>query len=572
MKRRVLSVIALLAGLLAVVVPAQRANASMATVTQFSAGGGTNCAVMTGGNAYCWGDNADGQLGNGTTTPSETPVLVAGGHTWSSISTQDDTVDSSALTCGVTTTNVGYCWGDDTSGQLGDGGSGQQDTPVLVAGGHSWASISVGWVDACGVTTTGEGYCWGMNWAGEDGNGSSGAHITTPTLVSGSYTWTQINIKSGTACGVTTTHVGYCWGFNGYGGVGNNTTSEQDSPALVSGGNSWAQITPGGEDSGGLTTSGIAYCWGHNVYGETGNGTNTEHDTPQPVSGGFVWSSIAENNSTSCGITTMGAGYCWGSNFEGQIGNNDNSDTNTPAAVGGGYTWSALYPGGDDTYHTTCGVTPGEILYCWGDNTFGQVGDGTTNGYWNPEEAALLYAATANTNLSVTIEPTFTFTVGNQPSACNSESNFVSGAGSSSAVALGNLAAGANVSGGQALSVSGNSGNGFSVYVSGTQASQNLRANGIHNWNDVSGTYATPAVLGAGERFGYTYHDSTASSSVTNPGSANFIALTSTNEAVMGSGSSESGTGCVSYDAQTSSATPAASYTATVIYTAVPVF
>lgn len=180
-------------------------------------------------------------------------------------------------------------------------------------------------------------------------------------------------------------------------------------------------------------------------------------------------------------------------------------------------------------------------------------------------------SATANTNLSVTINPSFTFTVGNESSTCNGESNFVSGAGGASTVALGNLAAGANVSGGQALTVAGNSGGGFTVYVAGTQATQNLRS-GIHNWTDVAGTYASPAPLGAGERFGYTYHDSTASSSVVNPASANFIALSNSNAAVMGSNSSPAGGGCVSYDAQTSASTPAASYTATVLYTAVPAF
>jgi len=89
---------------------------------------------------------------------------------------------------------------------------------------------------------------------------------------------------------------------------------------------------------------------------------------------------------------------------------------------------------------------------------------------------------------------------------------------------------------------------------------------------DVAGSYASPAVLGGGERFGYTYHDSTASSAVTNPAPAKFIALTNVVEPVMGSTTSESGSACVGYDAQASSTTPAGSYTATVIYTVVPTF
>ncbi len=114
-------------------------------------------------------------------------------------------------------------------------------------------------------------------------------------------------------------------------------------------------------------------------------------------------------------------------------------------------------------------------------------------------------------------------------------------------------------------------GGGFAVYVRGTQAAQSLRSSS-HNWTDVSGSYASPAVLGAGEQFGFTYKDSTASSSVANPTSAYFAGLTNTSNAVMGSATAATGSGCISFDAQTAAATPASDYTATVIYTAVPTF
>ncbi len=175
------------------------------------------------------------------------------------------------------------------------------------------------------------------------------------------------------------------------------------------------------------------------------------------------------------------------------------------------------------------------------------------------------------TDVSVTIDPSFTFTIGNRSSSCNGESNFATAAGSATAVALGHLAAGTNVSGGQALTVASNAGYGFTVYIRGPYSSGNLRS-GSHNWTDVAGSYASPAVLGSGERFGYTYADSTSSSSVTNPSSGYFAALDSTNRAVMGSATYNGGTGCVSFDAQASATTPAAAYTATVVYTAVPTF
>jgi hypothetical protein len=184
---------------------------------------------------------------------------------------------------------------------------------------------------------------------------------------------------------------------------------------------------------------------------------------------------------------------------------------------------------------------------------------------------ALASSNNAPTQVNVAILPAFTFGVTGQSSTCNGESDFSSNAGGASTVFLGHLMDGANVSGGQALSVTSNASGGFSVYVRGSQASQNLRSGG-HNWADVAGSYLSPAPLGSGERFGYTYHDSTSATSVTNPASANFVALTNTNNAVMGSNTSLSGNGCVTFDVQAGLATPSGAYTATITYTAVPNF
>ena len=275
-------------------------------------------------------------------------------------------------------------------------------------------------------------------------------------------------------------------------------------------------------------------------------------------------------------LNRYGHGYCWGFDGYGQAGDGTTSDElDVPTSIAGGQIWSSVVNGQGPysafTGDTNCGLSSG-IVYCWGFNDDRQIGDGTTNNQDVPTQVTVLLAVSDGTTVSVTVDPSFAFTVANQSSACNGESNFVSGAATATTVALGHLAISSNASGGQALTIAGNSGGGFVVYVRGTQATQDLRGGG-HNWADVSGTYASPASLGAGEQFGYTYKDSTSSSSMTNPASAKFAALTNaTTSAVMGSGSSESGSGCVSYDAQTGSATPAGSYTATVVYTAVPAF
>lgn len=544
------------------------------TVAAIAPGGGTNCSVVTGGAGYCWGDNAYGQVGDGTTTPRHQPTLVSGNYTWASLSSEYDQGDSAATTCGVTTGGDAYCWGHNSHGEIGDGTTTERDVPTLVSGSHVWSSISVGAVDVCGITTANLAYCWGANWDGEVGDNTQ-TQRTSPTAVSGGLTWTSITVGSYDACGVTTTGDGYCWGWNTIGQTGDGTTTQHHVPTAISGAYQWSNISAGkGNGTNcGVTTSGVGYCWGYDGHSEFGDGGTANQTVPTAVSGSHTWISISSGSYSTCGLTTSNDAYCWGVNWNGQIGDNSGTSKTVPTAVYGGLKFSSVIAGANKTASdTNCGLALDGVEYCWGYNSEYQIGNNANADKNVPTEANWLLIATGNTTTSVTILPSFTFSVANQSSPCNGEANFASGAGSSNAIALGNLTTSSNVSGGQLLSVAGNAGGGFAVYVSGAQANQNLQS-ATHNWTDVSGTYAAPAALASGEQFGYTYKDSTASSAVVNPAAATFIALTNAaNNEVMGSSSSESGSGCISFDAQTGTTTPPGTYVATVIYTAVPTY
>ena len=267
-----------------------------------SAGLNDTCGVTTSGAAYCWGNNGQGQLGNGSTTDSYTPVAVSGGLSFATVSVSSNYYN----TCGVTTSGAAYCWGDNVFGQLGNGSTtGPQQclgvpcstTPVAVSGGLSFATVSAGYNHTCGLTTSGAAYCWGSNGSGDLGNGST-TNSSTPVAVSGGLSFATVSAGYFNTCGVTTSGAAYCWGDNDFGQLGNgSTTGPQQcnsapcstTPVAVSGGLSFATVSAGHSHACALTTNGAAYCWGHNFAGDLGNGSTTDSSTPVAVSGGLTF-------------------------------------------------------------------------------------------------------------------------------------------------------------------------------------------------------------------------------------------------------------------------------------------
>jgi alpha-tubulin suppressor-like RCC1 family protein len=538
--------------------PSPPAQGAISIVDSVSSGYDYACALTSTDDAYCWGRNNWGQLGNNSTTDTNTPVLVTGGHKWASIDAGRDSA------CGITLDGDAYCWGRGQAGQLGDGNNSDSGVPLLVDGGHEWTSISVGGYFACGITAM-DVYCWGNNPFGQVGDNSTTQRFQ-PVAINGGGDWVSVSAGYDSACGIKVGGSGWCWGRNIDGELGDGTTTESHVPVAISGGHTFSSLQAGEHLACGVSAT-VGYCWGFNGYGELGNGGGPAEDSPVVVDGSISWTVISPGGGATCGYSTTNTAYCWGAGGLGALGHGATSSHASPLAVAGSVSVATLSMGGAGA----CVRTTTSQAFCWGWNAYGNVGDGTNTNRTYAVPVLDLSALMEETTVSVNVLPAFTFTLANRATACNGESDFNASAGTATSVALGGLAAASNVSGAQNLTVAGNSGNGFMVYLRGTQTSENLRSTG-HNWTDVAGTYASPAALGTGERFGYTYLDSTAPSAVTDPASATFIALDDTDRAVMGTNSASSGTGCVSFDAQTSATTPAGSYSATIIYTAIPNF
>jgi alpha-tubulin suppressor-like RCC1 family protein len=305
------------------------------TFETLAGGGAHTCALTSDGTAYCWGNNADGQLGDNSTTSQNAPVQVAGGLKFVSIDA------GAAHTCAVTSAGGAYCWGRNDRGQLGDGTTMASDVPVAVTGSLTFQLIAAGGFSighTCALTDLGAAYCWGDNERGQLGTGTSDLDPhSLPEPVSGGLVFKGLTAGLGShSCALTDLGAAYCWGENTFGALGNRTTKDSAVPVAVVGNLSFVQLIAGGfigHTCG--VIDGAAYCWGENEKGQVGDGTTRDRLVPKAVAGGLAFPTVDAGFRHTCGRASTGTVYCWGSSGAGQLGNNSNSLSTVPAKVFG---------------------------------------------------------------------------------------------------------------------------------------------------------------------------------------------------------------------------------------------
>jgi alpha-tubulin suppressor-like RCC1 family protein len=390
------------------------------------------CALTLAGTVYCWGFNASGQVGDGTTTDRFQAVQVSGLSSVAELALGGDATDYHS--CAIKTDGTLWCWGHNTDGQLGDGTTTHTSTPVQAGAstlGSNVAEVALGGYHSCAIKTDGTLWCWGANSRGQLGDGTT-ANTSTPVQAGASTLGSNVaKVALGIqhSCARKTDGTLWCWGWNNRGQLGDGTTADKSTPVQAGAstlGSNVAAVDLGGNLSGGHScarkTDGTLWCWGYNTNGQLGDGTTADKTTPVQAGASTLGSAVAEvtlGGYHSCARKTDGTLWCWGWNYAWQLGNGDSAsqspapvpvkrlhdyandgicgvnETRTsspadcpPTSCGDGKCEAGetlancptdchlLIGAATGTYHS-CAIKTDGTLWCWGYNNFGQLGDGT---------------------------------------------------------------------------------------------------------------------------------------------------------------------------------------------------
>lgn len=343
------------------------------TADQLVVAGGTHsCALTNVGGVKCWGYNYYGQVGDGTSTQRTTPVDVSG------LSSGIESVTSGLYhTCALTNSGGVKCWGYNAYGQLGDGTTTQRTTPVDVSGLTTGVIyVAAGEHHTCALTRNGAVRCWGYNYNGQLGDGTTTNRSVS--VASGLSTDVIVITAGGKhTCALTSIGGVKCWGYNFYGQLGDGTGTSSTAPVDVVGLDMGVKyVDSGDEHSCAITDIGAVRCWGKNSDGQLGDDTTTYRKTPVNVIGlTESVASVAAGSYHSCALSNSGGIMCWGDNGSGQLGDGTLVDRHTPVGVMG-FSEGGLNVSAGDKH--TCALTDSAELYCWGSNGYGRLGDGTT--------------------------------------------------------------------------------------------------------------------------------------------------------------------------------------------------
>jgi alpha-tubulin suppressor-like RCC1 family protein len=276
------------------------------------------CALDAAGQAYCWGFGLGGQLGDGLRESSIVPVAVAGGLELATLAASI----AGHSTCGITPLGDAWCWGPNVAGELGNGTKSQgAATPAPIATSTRLKAISIGQQHACALDTLGNALCWGNNWFGQLGVGSAGGsggffESFTPVAVLGGLKFVDVVAGGMHSCGLQSTGAVHCWGAGFVLGVANANGYTSLPLEVAPAGAQWERLSRGFAQTCVGAADGALYCWGQRT-GEHGDGVAA---LPTRIESGQPFTAFSAGGTHACAVGADSLAYCWGGNAWGQVG------------------------------------------------------------------------------------------------------------------------------------------------------------------------------------------------------------------------------------------------------------
>jgi alpha-tubulin suppressor-like RCC1 family protein len=353
--------------------------------TSVSVGHESACATLANGHVDCWGLNAHGQLGNSSaSTESKTPVEVEGITTATEVSVGYESA------CATLANGHVDCWGLNAHGQLGDNTTTNSTKPVEVEGIIRPTSVSVGHESACATIEGGKVECWGANEKGQLGTGTT-TNSTKPVEVQGITTATQVLVGYEFACALLGNQTVACWGDNYWGSLGNGSTINSKTPVAVKNVTGASELAAGYGSACAALEDRHVDCWGYNYEGQLGYEFIQSSSTPLEVQNLPAASAVTAGGESACALSGAGGVWCWGIDAYGALGaGTEDQISNLPLAVSG-------LAGATDVsvgYYSACATLSTDHVECWGYNEFGQLGNGTTTSSPVPVEVKNIANAT----------------------------------------------------------------------------------------------------------------------------------------------------------------------------------
>jgi len=341
------------------------------------AGYSHTAAVKSDGTLWAWGNNTSGQLGDGTFAEKTMPTRIGDSADWTFLSA------GYYHTLGLKQDGTLWAWGENANGQIGNSSSADAASPVQVVSGRQFSAISAGDFHSLALGTDGTLWAWGSNVKGQLGI-SSTSDSNVPLPIGSDSDWSTISAGSYHSVALKNDGSLWAWGFNSDGELGDGTRVDKSAPTRIGTDTDWIAVSAGAFHTVAIKRDGSLWTWGYNSNGQLGDGTRTARVLPARMGSDVTWVAVSAGSYHNTALKADGSLWAWGANASGQLGDGSATERLLSVRIGSTYDWASNASG---VYHSAAFKNDGS-LWTWGSNASGQIGDGTKVGRTSPVAVA----------------------------------------------------------------------------------------------------------------------------------------------------------------------------------------